>query len=283
MWSIPSAVDRETGMSTTPPDPYTPGAVPSQPEQPTPPAGYAQPAPGAAQPMPATGQPSPPPGYGTPYGAPPPTKTDGVSIAALVTGLLGMALIAVVLGIVGVVRTKRPELTGRGMAIAGIVLGTLGTLAWAAVIGFVVIAVNNEDFQDAFTEGFQESYQQGLQEGMGLDYGEGECFDLPYESVDLEDITATDCGGEHTSEVIGVHLLDGGEYPGTAEMEQSFEELCLASFESYVGVPYEESALTMYPITPTEATWAFGDRQILCVVEDAEGIPLTGSVAGSGV
>jgi hypothetical protein len=65
--------------------------------------------------------------------------TDGVSIAALVTSLLGfLGAIAVVpvfgsiagliLGIIGVNRTKINGKKGRGMAIAGIVLGALGVV-----------------------------------------------------------------------------------------------------------------------------------------------------------
>jgi hypothetical protein len=48
-----------------------------------------------------------------------------VSIAALVTGVLGLAVVPLVLGILGLGRTRRNGTAGRGMAIAGIVLGSL--------------------------------------------------------------------------------------------------------------------------------------------------------------
>lgn len=47
-------------------------------------------------------------------------ESNGLAIAALVTGLLGMGLVAVILGILGL---KKPG--GRGMSIAGIVLGSI--------------------------------------------------------------------------------------------------------------------------------------------------------------
>jgi len=72
--------------------------------------------------------------YGaTPYGQQAPQPTDGVSIAALVTGILTLGPLPLILGIVGLRRTRRDGTRGRGMAIAGVVLGVLSTLAWTGI------------------------------------------------------------------------------------------------------------------------------------------------------
>lgn len=63
------------------------------------------------------------------YGQPVWRPTDGFSVAALVTSLLGFNVIAIVLGIVGLNRTKNGAMAGRGMAIAGIVIGSLWFVA----------------------------------------------------------------------------------------------------------------------------------------------------------
>lgn len=63
------------------------------------------------------------------YGQPVWRPTDGFSIASLVTSLLGFNVIAIVLGIVGLNRTKNGAMAGRGMAIAGIVIGSLWFVA----------------------------------------------------------------------------------------------------------------------------------------------------------
>jgi len=62
-------------------------------------------------------------------------RTDGLSIAAMVCGILAffasylgivLAILAIVFGAIGMGRTKRnPDLKGRGMAITGFVLGIL--------------------------------------------------------------------------------------------------------------------------------------------------------------
>ena len=63
--------------------------------------------------------------------------TDGLSVGALVAGLLGGGPIAVVLGLR---RTANGMRTGRGLAWAGLILGVLGTLALIAAVVLLVWA-----------------------------------------------------------------------------------------------------------------------------------------------
>ncbi|MGV8966806.1 MAG: DUF4190 domain-containing protein [Cellulomonas sp.] len=110
--------------------------------EPQPPAWGA--APGRPTPYGQPGQPTPygqpgQPTYGQPlpYGPPQPNTTDGMSIAALITGILGLGVVPVVLGILGLKRTKERGTSGRGLAIAGIVLG-----AAELVLGVILVAVS---------------------------------------------------------------------------------------------------------------------------------------------
>lgn len=83
-----------------------------------------------------------PPGYGA--GVPPrPAKNNGMAVASLVLGLVGLplcflfipSLLAVIFGIVGLNQIKSdPSQSGRGLAIAGLTLG-------AVMIALVVLAI----------------------------------------------------------------------------------------------------------------------------------------------
>lgn len=73
------------------------------------------------------------PGWRQP--APPAQRWDGVSVAALVTGILGLGPVPVVLGAVGTRRTARRQRRGRAMAWTGLVLGVLSILSWMALGG----------------------------------------------------------------------------------------------------------------------------------------------------
>ncbi|WP_165372822.1 DUF4190 domain-containing protein [Pengzhenrongella frigida] len=108
----------------------------AQPQHTAQPQGYPQPQ-GYAQ-QPTYAQPT---GYAQPgaYGQRP-TSTDGFSITALVTGILGFGVIPIVFGILGLKRTRANGTSGRGLAIAGIVLGALVTLFWGLFIALVLIA-----------------------------------------------------------------------------------------------------------------------------------------------
>ena len=66
---------------------------------------------------------------------------SGLSIAALVTGLLGMSIIPIILGAVDLNRIKNglASAKGRGMDIAGIVLGAVAIVIWIVVSIIMVV------------------------------------------------------------------------------------------------------------------------------------------------
>jgi hypothetical protein len=61
-------------------------------------------------------------------------KTNVFAIVALITGILGMAVVPVVFGHISLSQIKKTGEQGRGMAIAGLVLGYLGILAYVVII-----------------------------------------------------------------------------------------------------------------------------------------------------
>lgn len=107
--------------------PAAPGVPPYQPSAPT----YA---PGAPV-YPPSGRPAP---YAPMASGPYTRPWDGVSIAALVTGLLLMPPAALVLGSLGLGRTRRGVRKGRAMAVAGLALGTLQLVL---LVAYVVPAI----------------------------------------------------------------------------------------------------------------------------------------------
>jgi Domain of unknown function (DUF4190) len=136
-------------MTDTPSDPPQ---YPTQPGPPSgPPPGQGPPPPQGPPPQgqPPQGQP-PPGGYPAPGGYPPPGgypqaagRRNGVGVAALVIGVVALVLVvlllfsplgaflglvAVVLGIVGLVRANRGQADNRGQAVTGLVTGGLALL-----------------------------------------------------------------------------------------------------------------------------------------------------------
>jgi hypothetical protein len=65
-------------------------------------------------------------------------QTDGFAIAALVLGICGFSVFAIVFGVLSLARTGPGRKKGRGMAVAGLVLGILWIVA--VIILYAAIA-----------------------------------------------------------------------------------------------------------------------------------------------
>ena len=113
-------------------------------------------------PTPQPQQPPAPPGYGAPqpaYYAPAGPKNDGMSIAALVCGISGLAtlvlcgigIVPAILGVIfGIIGKKKVEesggaLQGRGMALAGAICGAVAIGLFLIWLLLLVIGAFNSD------------------------------------------------------------------------------------------------------------------------------------------
>lgn len=111
----------------------------------------------------------------------------------------------------------------------------------------------------------------------------GDCFDMT-NGVDDDmqtfvDVTA--CGEVHHFEVFAEPNLDDAAFPGDDEVTRLGDDACYEAFDDYVGSTWEDSALDYGYFTPTEDTWATGDREVTCYLATApEGE--SASLAGSG-
>ncbi len=134
----------------------------------------------------------------------------------------------------------------------------------------------------------------------------GECFLAP--EPDDAAFTVVACDEQHQGEVVGrVDLATyespaerpeqlridatSDERPDDGPLQLAATDACTAPFEEYVGVAYTSSRYTLQPIAPTSASWADGDRDVVCVVvkltaplgEQGSAIPgtMTSSVRGA--
>ena len=148
--SYPASPAYPAYPASPPADPYAAPAAPTgYPADSYPTTPYPQP-PAAAYPPaavypPVSGYPASP-GYGQPIATPP---SSGVATASMVLGIIGLlvgwctcglpALLAIILGHMGLNQTRNNQKSGRGMAITGLVLGYLTIVP--AIIGTVLVAI----------------------------------------------------------------------------------------------------------------------------------------------
>ncbi|MEX8057278.1 septum formation family protein [Microbacterium sp. 16-032] len=252
--------------------------------------GAAAPAYGATPEYPQAGAPA----YGaSPYGTAPAAsgKTNGISILAIILGFV-FPVGGIIAGAVALAQIKRTGEKGRGLAITGIVAGAvISVLAIIAVIGLVIfsIAVGS---QASSSDPFDiPDYPQDGGVTVGPSEaapGDGDTYTLPVGAC-LDNVPGgfisssnlVDCAVPHTYEVFSSFLLPEGTFPGDDAIATAAQEGCDAAFPSFVGIPFDQSALNYQFVAPTEDTWAGGDREISCLLYDPAVEETTGSLAGS--
>ncbi len=138
---------------------------------------------------------------------------------------------------------------------------------------------------DAATASADTSPDAG-EETSVFDLEAGDCFST--DSDQLESVNVVDCEEPHEQEVFALfdHTAGDGEpYPGDDELIEYADAECQPPFEDYVGHDYQTSIWYISSLTPSAETWADGDREIVCTLNqqdaDTEPITVTGSAEGS--
>ena len=106
----------------------------------------------------------------------------------------------------------------------------------------------------------------------------GTCFVLPPEetrdSLGLDDkVQSVDCASQYNGQVFytGTSPSAGG-YPGDGALDSQTLDSCLASFQSFVGIDAQSSAVGDFLYWfASEAGWGAGDYRIACAVVVDEG------------
>lgn len=108
----------------------------------------------------------------------------------------------------------------------------------------------------------------------------GDCLNMVV-AEQVESVPVVPCSEPHTDEVYHDFQMPEGDFPGNEAVNTAAEEGCLAAFEPFVGVAFEDSVLDVSWYSPTQESWeGMDDRVISCIVSDPNG-EVTGSLAGA--
>ena len=112
----------------------------------------------------------------------------------------------------------------------------------------------------------------------------GDCFSFNNNndsSTQVGDVEVVDCSAPHLYEVYNNYQITQSTFPDTSTMESEQRTACYDTFETYVGTSYDRSQYDATTLTPTEASWAQGDRTITCILKTKDGSEITGSLKGA--
>ncbi|NVI90008.1 DUF4190 domain-containing protein [Actinomadura sp. BRA 177] len=225
----------------------------------------------------------PGPGYGSPYGN---DKTNGLAVAAFVTGLLGcFGVLGAILGAIALGQIGRNGGRGRGLAIAGIVLSCLWIVTGIA-IGVIVAASDSSSTGSGSTPSVTRTKPKEVDaQEMKL----GDCINdnkvagnpSATEPVQVESVKIVPCTSPHDGEVTAVFKLPGSTLPPESQLRRLAEDGCKIRTRAKVSGDPAASSLANSYYYPTDQSWRAGDRNVTCVAVAAdEGTKLTRPLRG---
>jgi hypothetical protein len=202
---------------------------------------------------------------------------NGLAIASFVTSLLLVLFpVALVLGIVALVKLRSGQQQGRGLAIAGV------AVSGATLVLVVLAAVFGGDLDEDGT---------GAERGARTDVFDikvGDCFDTgnidKYEDGHLEEsVRRMSCDAPHQAEAIGAFEVEGFEdFPGRDVLSELAFAECGRFVQPYLLDTWRLSDdLAMYFYHPEEVSWLLEDREVLCFIAAPDSTSLTGSLRGA--
>lgn len=96
---------------------------------------------------------------------------------------------------------------------------------------------------------------------------------------EVASVGATPCDQPHAYEVFAIAQVEGDTYDATT-IDSFAQQACRREFTSFVGVDVDDSALDVTYLTPTQDSFAQGDREVTCLVGTGTG-PSTGTLRGA--
>lgn len=218
--------------------------------------------------------------------APPATTTMAKwALAAACAFCVPLApLVAIVLAIVVLVRSRDGREHGRGLAIAALAIGSVTTLVQGiSVVTNVVEAIEEQQR----LERNESASGRPLEEPSDVPVFRlevGDCFDDPAllaadgEEIETSTVRIVPCSQAHLLEVFEIIRVAGEEWPGDRAVQEA-SEACFPAFAEFNRRPYAQSDLEVFQYYPQERSWELlGDRTITCAVNDPSGDSQAGTL-----
>lgn len=204
-----------------------------------------------------------------PVPAPPPPRTNGFAVAALVCGLIGCNFFGVIFAVVALVQIPRRHQKGKGLAILGLVLSSLWVLGMIGGIAYALL-------HDSGSAATAPPAGDGTISVTRLQ--PGDCLADVTEATSVSRVPRIPCDQAHQGEVFAVFTVAADAFPGVDELDSRSEAGCQQRFSAYAGGA-ANLKMDLYYLHPTQTSWAAGDRTVICIAADQSGSS-TGSIKG---
>jgi len=213
----------------------------------------------------------------------PPTSTPDTSrnwlgIAALVLGIVGGSVLALVFAMLGLRAVSEGKANNRGFAVAGLVLGS----AWGTVLIFAATSavLSLGDSDDAAVVASRTGVGSGAEPAVGdgatvplTRVAIGDCYRSDSGSarpggalVSVSGIVVVDCALSHNAEIYYVTTLDGTILPGDPDYAVAgFRECTKDTATARIAAEDQtRDSLLIETYSPQQDGWDRGERYLVC-------------------
>ena len=185
-----------------------------------------------------------------------PKPLSKLAVVSLVLGFLGGGL-GLILGLVALLRIRRTGKRGAPLAVGGIVLA----VAWAALVGYVYVAVINAP-QARDTPG-GPVVRRG--EVLVTDLRVGDCIEKWAVSNSIGKVTVVPCTFNHDAEIFHTFTAGGaGAFPGDKAVTDEANTQCTTKAKTGLKPDDLKTAKIAF-LKPVQASWDKNEKQVTCV------------------
>ena len=174
--------------------------------------------------------------------------------------------------------TKNQPLWRRALIVSAIAIAGVSLTGCSMINGLLPGGGSNgTDGNGDSSSGPEESGESA----SVFDITVGDCIGESTDEETVTDVKVIDCASPHSYEVFHEFEIASATFPCDDAVADEAYDGCIAKFEPFVGVAYEDSALDFTYFSPLEDGWKeLGDKLVSCLIVDPNG-PSTGSLAGA--
>lgn len=188
---------------------------------------------------------------------------DGVSVAAVATGAVGLGPVAIVLGAVGLRRTTKQWRRSPAIAGVGLGLGVLGTLGWVGLgVAAGLGAFGGPDL--TATPGDVPSARTVHASALAA----GNCVETVPPQQEVGEVRLVPCAQAHLAQVLAVEDYPADTYPGQDPALETATAWCAGLLAEH---GFHAEAFLAWPIVPTPAAWDQDVRSMACLTRSTLG------------
>lgn len=109
----------------------------------------------------------------------------------------------------------------------------------------------------------------------------GDCItDLP-KGETIEKATGVPCSQKHEYEVYKETFVEDESEEMPSDLGDQADQFCYDEFEKFVGEPYDTSTLEFFSLSPSPESWKAGDKELTCLISEADAATTTGTLANA--